>query len=68
MNPDPPPTYANPARVRPPARTETEEILMAGKNKGGREARKPKTPTKKPTGDAIVPTLGAAQAARAPKR
>jgi hypothetical protein len=41
---------------------------MAGKSKGGREARKPKTPTKKPTGDALVPTLGNSPASRQPKR
>jgi len=29
---------------------------MGAKSKGGREARKPKTPAKKPTGDAIVPS------------
>lgn len=40
---------------------------MAGKSKGGREARKPKTPTKKPTGDAIVPTLGKSPGKQAKK-
>lgn len=41
---------------------------MAGKSKGGREARKPKTPTKKPAGDVIVPTLGKNPAVRPPKK
>lgn len=41
---------------------------MAGKSKGGREARKPKTPAKKQTGDVIVPSLGKGPAVRPPKK